>query len=237
MDYIYGYVQVYEYNTPYWLLSVYFISMTSITKSELLSTLVLRAGRRDDCFILAELINESAKGAIDYLLSETKVSKSPVEVMSDMLEHELYYSYENSIVAEFQGKVIGAALNFPANGLALSEQMAEFYSPQKLQYIQYFVDNKIENSWHLDALCVKTEFRSLGIGEMLLDAVKKDAQDFGFTRVGVYVFGSNVRAIEFYEKNSFIQLRTIDTSQHEFLHDKKCLCLMESILPIAELQK
>lgn len=198
-----------------------------IIKKELLGSLSLRVGRQDDCPVLATLINESADGAIDYLLTASQSLKTPVELMSDMLEHELFYSYENSIVAEYQGKVIAMALSFPADGLMLSEEMADYYSAQKLQYIQYFVENKIERSWHLDALCVQAEFRSLGVGEILLDAVKKDAQDFGFTRIGMYVFGSNVRAIEFYEKNNFVLRKSIDTSTHEFLRDKKCLQLME----------
>lgn len=203
--------------------------MALLSKKEIIDSLLLRVGRREDCSLLADLINESAKGAIDYLLSESNLAQSPVAVMSNMLAHELYYSYENSIVAEYQGKVIGAALNFPADGLMISEQMAAHYSSQKLQYIQYFVDNKIEDSWHLDALCVQADFRGYGVGEILLEAVKKDALDFGFSRIGVYVFGSNVRAIEFYKKNGFQLLETIDTDKHEFLHDKECLCLMDYV--------
>lgn len=177
--------------------------------------------------MLAELINESAQGAIDYLLTDDRVAKSPQDMMSDMLAQELYYSFGNATVAEFQGRVIGAALNFPAEGLMLTEQMAHSYSPQKLQYIRYFVDHKIENSWHLDALCVQAEFRSMGVGEVLLKVVKDDAVNFGFDRIGMYVFGNNTRAIKFYKRNGFELLDIIDTKSHEFLHDKKNLMLMQ----------
>jgi ribosomal protein S18 acetylase RimI-like enzyme len=201
--------------------------MSTITKKEVIDKLRLRAGRRNDCNVLADLINQSAQGAIDYLLSKREALKSPVEIMSEMLARELYYSYENAIVAEYQGQVIGAALNFPSDGLMINEQMKAYYSPQQLQYIRYFADNKIDNSWHLDALCVHADYRGLNVGQILLDAVKKDALDFGFTRVGVYVFGSNVRAIEFYKRNGFELLATIDTTGHEFLQDKKCLSLLQ----------
>ena len=134
---------------------------------------MIREGRIDDCPELAKLINESAEGAIDYLFSDFDAISHAAESMSQLLEHEVYYSFANAIVVEFDKKVIGMALSFPADGLVISEQMKLHYTDEKLQYIRYFVENKIKQCWHLDALCIKEAYRNLGTGSKLIQAVKE----------------------------------------------------------------
>ena len=186
--------------------------------------LIIREGRLEDCAVLAELINDSAEGAIDYLFSD---SEWPIEGMGKLLEQEVYYSYANTIVAEINGAVAGMVLSFPSDGLAISEQMRNYYNKEKLQYIRYFVDNKIENCWHLDALCVRKKYRNLGIGAKLVNAVKAKAQQLNFSLVEIFVFASNKDAIRFYERHSFVLSKTIDTAGHEFLQKKKSIQLMK----------
>ena len=90
-------------------------------------TLLIREGQIADCPVLAELINESAEGAIDYLFSDLNFPGQPIDGMGRILEQEIYYSYANSIVAEYEGEVIGMALCFPSDGLAISQQMHDYY--------------------------------------------------------------------------------------------------------------
>lgn len=177
-----------------------------------------------DCAVLAELINESAEGAVDYLFADLN---SPIESMKFLLEQEVYYSYANTIIAEIKNEVVGMALCFPADGLVIGEQMKENYSEEKLQYVRFFVDNKIADSWHLDALCVRSEFRNQGIGAALLAAVKDKAVQCCFASASVFVFGSNDAAIRFYQRHGFVQRSDINTREQEFLRDKKFLRLME----------
>lgn len=203
---------------------------TSSIYSNLDDSLLIREAQVADCPILAEFINESAEGAIDYLFSDLNFPIQPIVGMGHILEQEIYYSFTNSIVAECEGKVIGMVLCFPSDGLVISQQMSDYYSKEKLQYIRYFVDNKIENCWHLDALCVKKEFRDQGVGSKLLNAVKDKARDYKFTNIGVFVFGSNVNAIRFYERHGFILRKKINTAGHAFLGSRKSLNLMECLL-------
>lgn len=188
------------------------------------TALQLREGRVSDCAVLAELINESAEGAVDYLFADLN---APIESMTLLLEQEVYYSYANTIIAEIKNEVVGMALCFPADGLIIGEKMKENYSEEKLQYVRFFVDNKIADSWHLDALCVRSEFRNRGIGAALLAAVKDKAVQYNFASASVFVFGSNDAAIRFYQRYGFVQRTDINTQGQEFLRDKKFLRLME----------
>ena len=187
----------------------------------------LRDGRVSDCKNIAQLINTSAEGAAEYLFSGVNSSTAPIDYLATLLEQELYYSYANTVVAEIEDKVVGMALSFPAEGLAIRPQMQKQYSAQQLLYIQNFVENKIAESWHLDAICVLPEFRNCGIGNKLLAAVKIKAQEYKFTSVGVFVFASNEAAFRFYRRYGFNHQADINAQAQEFLRAKNGLRLME----------
>ena len=203
--------------------------MTSaLSGSDFIDTVCFREGRLDDCQVLAELINTSADGAVEYLLADD--SGFALDKMSLMLQHEVYYSYANTLVAEFQQEVIGMVLSFSSDGLQINDQLDNHYQAAKLDYINYFVENKIPNCWHLDAICINADFRSAGVGGKLLNLVKQRAREYSFKSVGVYVFASNTAAIKFYQRNGFVMRKKIDVSQHEFLHSKNYLLQMECML-------
>lgn len=193
----------------------------------------IRDGQLSDCLVIARLVNESSGGAADYLFDHAsqKSGASAEEIVSELLAKEVHYSYANTIVAQIEGKVIGAALSFPASGLLLNEQIKQYYSAEKFQYIQYFTDNKLKDSWHLDAICIEDVCRGNGIGKQLLDAVKQQASYYKFPLLEVFVFASNVGAIRFYQQNGFVECKKIDASDHEFLSDKSPLVLMRCDLP------
>lgn len=187
----------------------------------------LRDARVSDCAIIAELINESAEGAAEYLFANLQLSSTPIERLEKLLQQEVYYSYANSIIAEADNKVVGMALSFPSDGLTINSQIRAQYSEQQLRYVHTFVDNKIADCWHLDALCVLSEYRNLGIGSKLLAAVKDKAREYHYARIGVFVFGSNASAERFYRRHGFAVRAEIDTQAQEFLRSKNCLRLME----------
>ena len=190
----------------------------------------IRTGQLGDCEQLARLINESAEGAVDYLFDGDQ-SASAQQVMSGLLECEVHYSYANTKVAQLGDVIIGMALSFPANGLLLSKQIQQHYSPAQFQYIQYFSDNKLKDSWHLDAICVDEKYRSNEVGKRLLSEVKQQASYYQFPLLEVFVFGANKDAIRFYKRNGFEVNKEISTKNHEFLGARSPLILMQCDLP------
>ena len=188
---------------------------------------LLRDGRLSDCADLARLINLSAQGAGDYLFGQVEQKSGGAEkVMSDLLSREVHYSYANTKVVDLEGQLVGMVLSFPSSGLMLNEKIKQYYSEQQYQYIQFFVDNKLADSWHLDAICVNSECRGMGIGQQLLDDVKQQAAYYNFPTLEVFVFANNAGAIKFYQRNQFVTCSEIDVTKHEFLGDKGPLMLM-----------
>lgn len=200
---------------------------TSSAAFDSTGTVKLRDGNASDCKIIAELINTSAEGAAEYLFAGVNSTTAPIEYLATLLKQEVYYSYANTIVAEVEDKVVAMALSFPSAGLKLLPQMQTQYSAQQLLYIQSFVDNKIAESWHLDALCVLPRYRNCGIGGRLLAAVKTKAREYNFESISVFVFGSNEAAFRFYRRYGFDHRADINTPAQEFLRAKNGLRLME----------
>tara|TARA_R110002049_G_scaffold147342_1_gene310068 strand:+ start:33569 stop:34216 length:648 start_codon:yes stop_codon:yes gene_type:complete len=192
----------------------------------------IRDGQLSDCHVLARLINESSKGAADYLFNQKdNHGKNAEEMVSELLAREVHYSYANSIVVQFEGNVVGMALSFPSSGLMLSEQIKQHYSERQFQYVKYFAENTIADSWHLDAICIDAEYRGNGIGRDLLQKVKQQASYYKYPELEVFVFANNTGAIRFYQRHGFAECKEIDVSGHEFLNDKSPLLLMRCQLP------
>ena len=189
---------------------------------------IIQPAQSSDCIQLAQYINESCDGAIEYLFDQQGQKDAVMELMAQQLRRETYYSYANSLVAVQGSTIIGMALSFPVDGLIIGEHLRQYYSQQRLQYIEYFVDNKLNNSWHLDALCVSEHARSKGVGSALLDQVKQEASKYDFKVLEVFVFATNTKAVKFYERNGFTHRSEIDTHDHEFLSSRGPLLLMSS---------
>ena len=190
----------------------------------------IRQGRLEDCLDIARMIDSSAEGATNYLYQHVRQGKSSIEVLAEQLASEVHYSYANTIVAEFNNNVVAMALSFPSNGLVLDENLLQQYSASRQQYLKYFSTNRINDSWHLDAIYVDAPHRNVGLGGHLLAAVKQQAGYYGFPVLQVFVFGSNEDAIRFYRANGFSIDKRIQTDSHEFLSHHGYLLLMKCTL-------
>ncbi|MFK7794857.1 MAG: N-acetyltransferase family protein [Gammaproteobacteria bacterium] len=192
----------------------------------------IRDGQLSDCPVIARFVNESSVGAANYLFANPGQNQVSAEArVSELLASEVHYSYANTVVAQTEGEIIGAALSFPASGLVVNEQIRQYYSTQQFEYIQYFANNKLKDSWHLDAICIDSDYRGNGVGKRLLEAVKQQACYYQFSVLEAFVFASNARAIRFYQRNGFVVCKKIDASNHEFLSDKSPLVLIRCDLP------
>lgn|GEM_PF-4984882 len=187
----------------------------------------IREGRVEDCSAIAYMINEASEDAVNYLLKDSKSDKSPITLLAEQLANEVHYSYANTLIAEIEQDLpMAMALSFPASGLILDESLLQNYSASKKQYLKYFCDNRINDSWHLDAIYVATKYRHLGLGQKLLGEVKQRARYYKFPTLQVFVFGSNKAAVQFYQRNDFIIDREIQVDAHEFLKHKHKLLRM-----------
>lgn len=185
-----------------------------------------RPGRVEDCPAIAHRVNRSAQGAVDYLYQGIRINKSPIELLSDQMATEVHYSFANTMVVETAGRIVAIALSFPASGLSVNETMLKVLAPEKLDYLRYFCDNRLKDSWHLDAIYVDKEFRQQGLGDQLVSRVKQQAEYYHYPFLQAFAFANNEGAIRFYQSRGFEIDLEIVVDTHEFLKDKKRLLRM-----------
>jgi ribosomal protein S18 acetylase RimI-like enzyme len=63
---------------------------------------------------------------------------------------------------------------------------------------------------HVTQVCVLPEYRSLGIGESLLDATAQTLRKRHFKLLSLTVTAANKRAVQLYERLGFVQKRVFD---------------------------
>ncbi|MBE5960139.1 MAG: GNAT family N-acetyltransferase [Lachnospiraceae bacterium] len=75
---------------------------------------------------------------------------------------------------------------------------------QIIGFISYYMNNWVTQTAYISLLAVLPEYRRNGIGEELLNGMKKRAIREGFQKAGLEVEKDNERAIAFYKKHGAV---------------------------------
>ena len=186
-----------------------------------------REGKKEDCAVLAELINIASAGAIDYLFHDLIPGMTPVQLVAHNLESaESYYSYENAIVAEYRKEPVGVSLSFPSYHHQITEELEKFLPNERLEHFRHFFTARVENSLFLDALCVDARLRGSGIGSKLITLTKSKAKDNGFDALSLMVFADNKEAQRLYVRCGFKVEEEVELNSDERIpHEGGCLLM------------
>jgi ribosomal protein S18 acetylase RimI-like enzyme len=186
-----------------------------------------RAGEKQDCTKLAELINIASDGVVEYLFHDLVPGMTPVQVIAHNLENDNYpHSYKSAIAATDANDVIGMALSYPSSYHKITDEMKSFFPAERIEHFSSFYTSRIENSWFLDALCVIESHRRCRIGEKLISLTKKKAVDNGCNTLSLIVFADNVLAIPVYEHTGFEVAQKVELRGNEFIkHEDGCLLM------------
>jgi GNAT superfamily N-acetyltransferase len=192
-----------------------------------------RSGRKADCRRLAELDNIASSGAIEFLFHDLIPGMTPVDIVASQLEQGRYpYTFRNVIAAECDSRVVGMALSFPARYHAITDEMREFFPPDRLEHFRHFFSTRVEGSYYLDALSVDETFRKQGIGGKLIDLTIFKARQEGFSSLSLITFVDNTSARRLYEKKGFTVVKPVELKPHRLIpHQGGCLLLNCDIRP------
>lgn len=190
-----------------------------------------RPGRKHDCRELAELIVLSSGGVVEYLYRSVFPGRSPVRVITDALEGDIYpLTYKNAVVAGYRDGIAGMALSFPSRFHGISPVLASRLPPEQLDHMRDFYHARVEGSWYVDALGVYERFRGRGIGKRLMELTEERAREAGYRVVSLIVFADNTRAMNLYRSLGFQVVRRVDLAENEFIrYTGGCLLLSREI--------
>lgn len=193
--------------------------------------ILYRPGERQDCTRIAQLNNIASGGAVEFLFHDLIPGMSPEQIVASNLENErIPHSYQNTIVAECNKKIIGMSLSFPGKFHGLTDEMIDFFPKDRIHHFRHFFNAPVHDSYFLDAICVDAEFRKKNIGGTLIDLTKALAVKKGFDSLCLIVFKDNVDAQKVYQKNGFKIIDRIDLQPHALMpHEGGCI-LMKAVI-------
>jgi ribosomal protein S18 acetylase RimI-like enzyme len=177
-----------------------------------------RAGRKDDCLKLAELVNIASDGVVEFLFHDLVPGSSPIEVVAHNLQNDTgYYTYKNTIVAEQGSAVIGVSFYYPAQYHVISDEMRSFLPADRLEHLKHILSGRVDNSLYIDTLCVDENFRASGIGGELISLTKQKAGEQGFNSLSLIALADNTDAHRFYYRSGFEIVSPIAMEPHELI--------------------
>jgi ribosomal protein S18 acetylase RimI-like enzyme len=190
-----------------------------------------RTGKQEDSLKIAEGIDRASGGIVEFLFHGLLGQYTTAQVMAKSIqEKQGSDSYENAIVAENQGNIIGVVYSYPAKFHGITDSTRSFFPSDRLAFLKDFYNSRVEHSWFLDSIYVDEKFRGAGIGSKLIELTKQRAEDNGFTQLSLMVMADNTVARRTYERNGFEIVKHINVQEHPLIPHKGGIYLLVSNL-------
>lgn len=190
-----------------------------------------RDARQSECLKLAQYINETAGGLLDYLYHGLIPGRETIDLLAEFLaDGDRYDSYTSITVAEYQGEIIGLVSSYPASYHGIDREMEEFFPKSRLDLVRGFFETRVEDSYYLSAIYVSDQFRNRGIGSKLISLTKEKAKLYGYKELTLLVLENNEVAIEVYRKNGFKKIKHAKLGKNDFMSNAEGVFLLSSEL-------
>jgi ribosomal protein S18 acetylase RimI-like enzyme len=169
----------------------------------------------------------SSDGVADYIWSQLQPDHpglSPVEIGTRRYQREnTAFSYQNCLVAEHQGEVIGMMHAFviePQDGPAPAREVDPVLRP--------YAELEEPGSLYISSLSVAPRHRGQGLGRRLLAAARERARRLGCPSLSLICLDQNQGAKRLYEREGFTTIDRRDVVPHPLIHATGTALLMAS---------
>lgn len=172
--------------------------------------ITIRPAQKED----AELIAIVVTSAIN---TEEGNSLFPIFLELAQMEHS-QYSYNNTLVAEVDGKAASAIVGYDGAKLhELRTPLLELIRQQRGESFE-IEEETSAGEFYLDSIAVLPPYRGLGVGEKLLTSMIQKASKSGHTCIGLLVDEENPRAEKLYQKIGFQRKNPTTFLGHKMWH-------------------
>ncbi|QMU61694.1 MAG: GNAT family N-acetyltransferase [Gammaproteobacteria bacterium] len=186
-----------------------------------------KTGQLQDCDQIASWINSVGHGHIEYLLDSLVPDLFALRHLALVLAEDSNYSYKNVDLVLDENSIAGLVFSYHSDSNQLTSEIQSVLSEDRVQWMRYFSDNQIDNSWYINTLGVADKYRRQGLGSQLLDHAAKRALQKGIQCLSLHVYANNIAAIKLYESYGFSKEKEIDLTAHSFFVSRN---LSENIL-------
>lgn len=173
----------------------------------------IRKARREDAAEIARLFLISSDGLASYIWSRMAQPGQSLEEVgaARYARSGVPFSYENCLIAERDGKILGMVHAFEMPPREPGEVEAD-------PVLQPYAELEDPGSLYISGLAVHSGHRQQGIGGALMDALENTAQAQSLGRLSLICIDRNERAMAFYLRRGFRELMRRPIVPHPSLH-------------------
>jgi len=179
---------------------------------------VIRPATIEDAPVIAMVI---ALGFGDDMMHQY-CGPTGIEILEVLAGMEVsQYSYHNALIAEVDGKPVGAIVGYDGALLHQLRQPTLSYIEQQTGYMPQIQEETEAGEFYLDSLAVFPEYQHQGIGKALILALCEKAFNEGHQRVGLLVDMDNPHAESLYTSLGFRRINPKTLFDHQLWHMQK----------------
>ncbi len=188
-----------------------------------LDKVVFRPARKDECRTIARLYSISSDGLADYIWTTlAKPGEDILDVGARRYSNEdLLFSYNNCVIAEHDGEIIGMLVAFP---MYVPEDPGAVRETDPV-LVPFTVLEK-DKSYYIMGVAVFPEHRGKGVGTKFLEIAERKAVENNLPQISLIVFDQNVGAKKLYERHGFYEIMREPVLPHELIHHTGYALLM-----------
>ena len=159
-----------------------------------------RPAHTGDCRRIAELFRISSGGVADYIWSHLDhPDLTPIEIGELRYRREnTAFSYQNCLVAERAGHVIGMIHAFP-----IMPRHADGDDEAVDPVLRPYMELEIPDSLYVAGLALYPDFRGRALGSRMLQMARNQARRAALGSLSLLVFEQNAGAVSLYERHGF----------------------------------
>ena len=175
-------------------------------------TVLFRPAVRADAREIARLFQISSEGCADYIWSQiAQPGQSLLDVGEQRYAREgVIFSYENCLIAEAEGRVIGMMHSF----VMRHDPEAQ---PETDPVLAPYADMEIPDTLYISSLALHEGWRSLGFGHQFLQQARERCHDLGVEGLSLIDYAANTGARRFYERHGFEIVKTCQITPHPLI--------------------
>ena len=189
-------------------------------------SVLFRPGRRADARDIARLFQISSEGCADYIWSRiAQPGQQLLDVGAMRYAREgVQFSYENCLIAEAEGQVIGMMHSF----VMCHDPDAQ---PETDPVLAPYAEMEIPDTLYISSLALHEGWRNRGLGGRFLQHARQRCSEQGVTGLSLIDYAANTGARRFYERHGFGIVKTCQITPHPLIRVTGEAYLMHCPLP------
>ncbi|MCQ6567659.1 GNAT family N-acetyltransferase [Bacillus mycoides] len=191
---------------------------------------MIRKAKKTDAVEVAPLLYNALHEIAEKITGSTVEAKVILGLETWFVKENNRLSYENCLVAEQGGKVVGVIVVYHGSDTEQLDAPIIHYLRELHEDESITLEKEAElDEYYIDTLSVSSMYSGRGIGSKLIDAAELHATEKGHEKIALLVNLENKRAFSLYEKLGYKEDKTVMLVGESYAHLIKPLRSLVSI--------